>query len=378
MRIGLIKEPNLNEHRLPATPATCKKLVALGCNVNFTPHFGEALHFSDAEFEVAGATVVADQKKIYSESDLVLRLKKPSVAEISTMKQGATHISFLDPFNEPDLVRAACKAGINLISLDMLPRTTRAQRMDALSSQANLGGYAAVILAANQTPKIFPMMMTAAGTLEAVKVLIVGAGVAGLQAIATAKRLGARVTGFDTRPVVKEQVESLGAKFLEINLGTVEQAAGGYAGALTEEQLKIQRDALTKACSQSDVVITTAQVFGKKAPLIVTRPMLEKMMPGSIVIDMAVDSGGNVEGAEPNKTVELNGVKIIGVGDLPNHVALSATQMYANNLLYFIETFFDSEKSNLIINTDDEIIKGCLITQLGHIVNEMVASKIKE
>lgn len=370
MLIGLIKEVNSKELRLPGTPTTCKKITDLGVQLLMLPHFGEALHFSDSAFADAGVKSVDTQEAIYQQADVILRVKKPTASEIHLMHPGATHISFLDPFKESELVEAACKAKINLVSLDMLPRITRAQRMDALSSQANLAGYASVILAANETPKIIPMMMTAAGTLDALKVLVIGAGVAGLQAIATAKRLGARVTGFDTRKEVKEQVESLGAKFLDISLGQISQGTGGYAGALTPEQLQMQRDLLTKACAQSDIIITTAQVFGKKAPIIITKTMLEKMSPGSIVIDMAVENGGNVEGSLPEQTIIINGVKIIGISTLPNHVALSATMMYANNLYYFFEAFFNKETKLLNIDRNDEIIQGCLLTQDGKVVNE--------
>ena len=256
--------------------------------------------------------------------------------------------------------------------MEMVPRSTRAQKMDALSSQANLAGYVTVIQAAFHCPKIFPMMMTPAGTIAPGRVFIIGAGVAGLQAIATAKRLGARVEAFDTRPVVAEQVQSLGAKFLDIDLGEVGQTEQGYARELTTEQLEKQREGQKQVISQSDVLITTAQVFGRPAPRIVGLDMIEAMKPGSVVVDMAVESGGNVEGSKLDKVVEVGGVKIIGQGNLPSEVARNASEMYSNNLFNLVSEFWDEEQKTLVLDLEDEIIKSCLITQGGDVINETI------
>ena len=295
--------------------------------------------------------------------------------EISLLKKGSIHISFLDPFNEKALVQALAQNQISAFSMEMVPRTTRAQKMDALSSQANLAGYVSVILAAERLPKIFPMLMTPAGTIAPARVFIIGAGVAGLQAIATAKRLGARVEAFDTRAVVKEQVQSLGAKFVEIDLGETGQTAQGYAKALTGEQLEKQRQGQASVCAQSDVIITTAQLFGRRAPVVLTNAIIAQMKPGTIIVDMAVESGGNVEGSKLNEeVVTSNGVRILGMGNLPGRVAVHASQMYSANLHNLLEEYWEKDSKAFKINLEDEIIKGALITHQGQVVNEMVKS----
>ena len=307
MLLGVPRETHPGENRVPITPESAKKLVRLGAELQVEAGMGAGAGFEDAEYTEAGATVVTDRDKLFAEADVLLRLRKPTVEEIGGMKEGCIHISYLDPFNEHELVNAFRERKISAISMEMIPRTTRSQKMDALSSQANLAGYVMVIQAAAHLPRIFPMMMTPAGTLKPAKVFIIGAGVAGLQAIATAKRLGARVTAFDTRPVVAEQVRSLGGTFLEIDLGETGETAGGYAKELTPEQIEKQREAQKAVIAESDVVITTAQVFGRKPPVIVTRDMVEGMQPGSVVVDMAAETGGNVEGSVPNEVVEING-----------------------------------------------------------------------
>ena len=256
--------------------------------------------------------------------------------------------------------------------MELVPRITRAQKMDALSSQANLAGYAAVIEASRTLSKSFPMMMTAAGTISPARVFVVGVGVAGLQAIATAKRLGARVEAFDTRPVVEEQVKSLGAKFVKIDIGSTEETDQGYAKELTPEQIKMQQEGMKKICSQSDVIITTAQVFGRPAPRIITKDMVEAMQPGSVVVDMAVSTGGNVEGSKNDEYVFHNGVTIIGMSNLPGEVAKDASQVFGSNIFNMIEEFWDSEKKSINFDLEDEILKGCVITHQGSIVNESV------
>jgi NAD(P) transhydrogenase subunit alpha len=260
--------------------------------------------------------------------------------------------------------------------MELIPRITRAQKMDALSSQANLAGYAAVLTASNFLNKSFPMMMTAAGTISPVKVFVIGVGVAGLQAIATAKRLGARVEAFDTRPVVEDQVKSLGARFVHIDIGETEETDQGYAKELSQDQIKIQQDGMKKVCSQSDVVITTAQVFGRPAPKIVTKDMVQSMKPGSVLIDMAVSSGGNIEGSVENQIITNNGVMVVGLSNLPSEVAMDASLVYGNNLFNFIEEYWDKENKNLNFDLSDEILSGCVLTHKGEIVNPIINDNI--
>ncbi len=320
----------------------------------------------------SGATVVADARAAVSGADVVVRVRKPADADLVELASGVIHISFLDPFNERGLVAALASRGITGISMEMVPRSTRAQKMDALSSQANLAGYVTVILAATYSPKMLPMMMTPAGTIQPCRVFVIGAGVAGLQAIATAKRLGARIEAFDTRPVVAEQVQSLGAKFVQIDLGDTGQTDQGYARELTPEQLELQRLGMKKVISQSDIVITTAQVFGRPAPRIVTRDMVEAMKPGSVIVDMAVESGGNVEGAVVNEVMDLNGVLVVGLGNLPSRVSRNASEMYSSNIVNLLDEFWNKEAKELRLDPTDDIIKGCVITRGGEIVNETI------
>ncbi len=339
---------------------------------------GTTLGISDEDYKKAGASIEKNRKKLLASGNIILRLRKPDINEVPSMKKGSIQVSFLDPFNEPELLAALAKQKISAISMEMIPRSTRAQKMDALSSQASLAGYAAVILAADNIYKIFPMMMTPAGTLQPSKVFIIGAGVAGLQAIATARRLGAKVDAFDTRPIAKNDVLSLGAKFVEVDLGETGQTAQGYAKALTEEQLKKQRDVMKQYCAQADIVITTAQVFGRKAPVIVTNDMIDAMKPGSVVVDLAIETGGNVEGAVLGKIINKNGVKIIGLANMPARVAMNASQMYANNLTNLLDEFWNKEKKEFELKLDDDIIKGCLITHGGAIVHPNFAPHIEE
>jgi len=277
MQIGIPKETHPGENRVPIIPDTVKKLCQLGAEVLIEEGLGLGSGFRDKEYTEAGANISPDRTALFSNSDILLRLRKPDLSEVALMKSGCIHISYLDPFNEQELVQALKERGVTSLSMEMIPRSTRSQKMDALSSQANLAGYVMVLLAAAHLPRIFPMMMTPAGTLKPAKVFIIGAGVAGLQAIATAKRLGAKVTAFDTRPVVAEQVKSLGANFLDIDLGETGQTVDGYAKELTAEQIQMQREAQKAVIAESDVLITTAQVFGRKPPVIVTRDMVEGM-----------------------------------------------------------------------------------------------------
>jgi len=375
MKIAVPKETHPGETRTPLTPASAAKLVKLGAQVEVEAGLGIAAGFPDDAYTKVGATIATDRQALISSGDMVLRLRKPPMEEIALLKPNSIHASLLDPFNEKELVQKLAERGVSAISMEFIPRTTRAQKMDVLSSQANLGGYEAVILAARYSNKIFPMMTTAAGTILPSKVLIIGVGVAGLQAIATAKRLGAKVTAYDTRPVVEEQVKSLGAQFLKIDLGETGQTKEGYAKALTEEQIQKQREAMKKTCGDSDIVITAAQVFGRRAPILVTAEMLDAMKPGSVVVDLAVETGGNVEGVVCDQITDRNGVKIVGIANLPGRVPLHASQVYAANLEGLVEEFWDKQNKTFVLKLEDEIIKGCLVTHGGKIVNEKLIAK---
>lgn len=372
MLIFAPKETDPNEPRAAVTPDTAARLVKLGASLAVESGIGGGAFYPDATYETAGAAVRTDREAALGEADIVLRVRKPPAEEVALLKQGAVHISFLDPFSETELVDSLASHGVSALSMELVPRSTRAQKLDALSSQHSIAGYAMVLMAADQLKHILPMMVTPSGTLQPARVFVIGAGVAGLQAIATAKRLGARVEAFDTRPDVAEQVESLGARFVKVDLGETGQTSQGYAKALTEEQLAKQRKAMADRCAQSDIVITTAQLFGRKAPVVVTGDMVQRMKPGSIVVDYAVESGGNVEGSEPGKDVVTSDVTIIGYRNIPGRLASSASQMYANNLFNFVDEFWDAEGKTFALKRDDEIISGSLVTHDGGMVNEMV------
>lgn len=370
MKIFIPKEAADGQTHVPMLPSDVDRLVKDGAQVEVESGLGQASNFTDVQYERAGARITEDRMAGLSSADIVLRRHKPAPDEIRRLKDGSIHVSYLDPFHEKRLVQALAEHGVSALSMEMIPRTTVAQKMDALSSQASLAGYAAVILAAGRLTRIFPMMMTPAGTISPARVFVIGAGVAGLQAIATARRLGARVEAFDTRPVVAEQVKSLGARFVEVDLGETGQTKDGYARELTSEQLRRQSEAMTKVCAQSDVVITTAQVFGRRAPVIVTREMISKMKPGSIVIDMAVETGGNVEGSVLGNEITVNGVSIIGLENLPGRVADHANQMYSSNLTSLVEHFWNRDTHRFELNLDDEIMKSCLVTHNREIRHE--------
>ena len=373
MIIGILKEIHPRESRVALIPDHVAKLVKAGAEIQVESGIGHSVNMPDEAYSVVGAKVAADRQSLLSDADLVLSIRGPSREDVDRLKRDTISVSLLDPFNEKTLIEALRDQNVSAISLEMIPRTTRAQKMDVLSSQANLAGYVAVILAAERLNKIFPMMMTPAGTISPARVFIIGAGVAGLQAIATAKRLGARVEAFDTRPVVEEQVKSLGARFVKIDLGETGQTQEGYAKALTEEQLARQREGMTRICAASDVVITTAQVFGRRAPLIITEAMVRSMAKGSVIVDLAVESGGNVAGSRLDEEVDAAGVRIIGLANLPGRVALHASQMFSANMFNLISDFWDPERSRFRLNFDDEIIAGCVITHQGKIVNETIS-----
>lgn len=370
MQVFCPKEPT-PETRASADPDSVKKLTGLGLKVVVESGIGLSSDHDDAAYEKAGAIITTDRTTAMKEADVVFRVTTPEAEEIGGLKAGCLHVSFLNPFARKDLLKAFADAKVNAVSMEMMPRTTLAQKMDAISSQANLAGYYGVIRAAERLNGILPMMMTPAGTISPAKVFIIGVGVAGLQAIATAKRLGARVEAFDTRPVVEEQVRSLGAKFVKIDLGETGQTDQGYAKELTPEQLEMQRKGMAKVCSQSDIVITTAKLFGRPAPTVVTKDMVAGMKRGSIIVDLAAETGGNVEcTVADEEVITENGVRIIGTAKLEACLPKHATQMYSANVANFVEHFWDTEANSFSYKLDDEILTGCLMTHEGEIRDE--------
>ena len=373
MNIFFPKE-HINEARFSLTGETAEKFL----KKNIDLYVEETVQFQDALLknliETAKVKTIPRHQGL-SSADIICSLNKLNLDDINHVKQDTLVVSFLDPFNEIELISELKNRSISSISMELVPRTTRAQKMDALSSQANLAGYSAVIIASNYLEKALPMMMTAAGTISPSKVFVVGVGVAGLQAIATAKRLGARVEAFDTREEVEDQVKSLGARFVKIDLGETEQTSQGYAKALTADQIKKQQEGMKKVCSNSDIVITTAQVFGRPAPKIITAEMVEAMQPGSVVVDMAVSSGGNVEGSKKGEIVDINGIKIIGNINLPGEVPTHASQVYANNIFNLIDEFYDEEIASISYNLSDEILTNCIVTHKGEFINKSVKER---
>lgn len=376
MTLSIPKETQPGETRAAIVPEHVGKLVKLGARVEVEAGLGLSSGRSDEAYAAAGAVVNPDRAALLKAGEVIVQLRKPSLDEVAQMRSGTVLACHLDPFQSPELIRKLASQGVSAISMELIPRTTKAQKMDVLSSQASLAGYAAVVLAAEQSDKIFPMMMTPAGTIMPVKVFVIGAGVAGLQAIATAKRLGAKVDAYDARPVVEEQVRSLGARFVKIDVGETGQTKDGYAKALTDEQIQLQRDAMRKVCADSDVVITAAQVFGRRAPVLVTADMLDAMRPGSVVVDLAVENGGNVEGVVPDRITDRRGVKIVGFANLAGRVPAHASQVYSANVVALIEEFWDREAKRFVLRLDDEIIRGCLVTHGGRIVNEKLAGTL--
>lgn len=376
MHLFVPKPNNAHETRTPLTPDTTRKLLQLGWQISAEADHGAKSGYADEAYEQLGVKIVEDQFAVLGDADIVIGVDMPTTDQIAAMKEESTYLGRLDPFNQPALIQALQEAKVTGISMEMLPRTTLAQKMDIVSSQANLAGYYAVILAAERLNKILPMMMTPAGTIAPAKVLVIGVGVAGLQAIATAKRLGARVQAFDTRPAAEEQVKSLGAKFVEVDLGDTGETEQGYARELTAEQLELQRRAMAKVCIESDVVITTARLFGRKAPVIVTGDIVERMRAGSIIVDLAAETGGNVEGTQTDEEiVTSNGVHILGYGKLETNVPAHASQVYAANVYAFIEHFWDKEAKRLNLDREDEIIAGCLLTQRGTLIHPSFRTK---
>jgi len=366
-----------SEPRIGLSPETVKKLVQKGCRVLIESGAGLKSRFLDTDYTAAGATVSADAGEVRAGADVFLRVGRPSAADVSGLKNGAVIAAMLEPFGERTGLDAIAAAGLTSFAMELMPRITRAQSMDVLSSQSNLAGYKAVVDAAAMFQRALPMMMTAAGTVPAAKLFVMGVGVAGLQAIATGRRLGAIVTATDVRPAAKEQVASLGAKFIAVENDEFKQAetTAGYAKPMSPEYQKLQAELTTKHIATQDIVITTALIPGRPAPRLITRAMVESMKPGSVIIDMAVERGGNCELAKPGETVEHNGVRIHGPLNLAGEVAVNASSLYAKNLLNFLDPLIEKGADALKINWDDEIIKGTLVTRDGKIVHPALQLK---
>jgi len=369
MKIAVTTESLANEKRVAITPDVAKKLVADGHEVRVQKGAGVQAGFVDAAYDKVGCKLVDDEKAAWDGAEVLLRINKPTDDEIAAFPEGCMLISFLAPLFEPKQMQKIAERKILSFSMDAVPRTTRAQSMDALSSQANLAGYKAVLMASMQMPKIMPMLMTAAGTIQPAKVLVIGAGVAGLSAIATARRLGAAVSAFDVRAVVEEQVKSLGAKFVKIDTGESGEGQGGYAKQLSEKAQEIQRQKLGDVAKMMDIVITTAAIPGRAAPRLIERDAIEAMRPGSVIVDMAAATGGNVDGSKPDETVDIEGTTIFGPTNLAAEVPLDASQMYAKNITTLLALMV-GEEAKMEIDWEDDILVGCCITRDGEIVHD--------
>lgn len=368
MRIAVARETDAYEGRVAATPETVKKFKALGATIAVARGAGIGSGILDADYEAAGAEVSDNPA---ADADIVLKVRRPEASELAAYKKGALVIAIMDPYGNDAALKAMADAGLSAFAMELMPRITRAQSMDVLSSQANLAGYRAVVDAAAEYGRALPMMMTAAGTVPAAKVFIMGVGVAGLQAIATARRLGAVVTATDVRPATKEQVESLGAKFLAVEDEEFKnaQTAGGYAKEMSKEYQAKQAALTAEHIKKQDIVITTALIPGRPAPRLITKEMVASMRPGSVIVDLAVERGGNVEGAQPGVVANVGGVKIVGYLNVPGRLAASSSALYAKNLLTFVETLIDKKEKTLAVNWDDELVKATLLTRNGAVVH---------
>jgi NAD(P) transhydrogenase subunit alpha len=374
MKIAIAAETDTAEPRVAGTPDTVKRMIALGAEVVVEAGAGLKSGILDADYQAAGATV---GQGIAKDADIVLKVRRPSAQELASYKKGALVVAIMDPYGNEVALKEMAQAGVVAFAMELMPRITRAQSMDVLSSQANLAGYRAVIDAAEEYGRALPMMMTAAGTVPAAKVFIMGVGVAGLQAIATARRLGAIVTATDVRPATKEQVESLGAKFLAVEDEEFKnaQTAGGYAKEMSKEYQAKQAALTAEHIKKQDIVITTALIPGRPAPKLVTKEMVASMKPGSVLVDLAVERGGNVEGAKPGEVAKVGDVKIVGYLNVPGRVAASASALYSKNLLTFIDTLIDKKEKKLAINWDDEIVKGTALTRDGAVIHPNFGGK---
>ena len=373
MRIAIPREIAPGERRVALTPDMAARLIKAGHSVTVQTGAGEGAGFPDGDYQSAGATLVPDPATLYGQADAVLKVHRPTTGgsngmhEATLLNKGSVLISFFRPASDAALLDQLASRGVTAFSMELVPRISRAQSMDALSSQATVAGYKAVLMAANTLPKFFPMLMTAAGTIRPATVLVIGAGVAGLQAIATARRLGAVVEAFDTRPAVKEQVQSLGAKFVSIELETHDaEDAGGYAKALSDDHLQREQALIAKHVASADVVITTAQVPGRPAPRLITTPMVRAMRPGSVIVDLAAESGGNCEASQPGRSVTVDGVTVLAPLNVPSELAFHASQMYARNVTALLELL--APKGTLNVDMNDEIIRGACITHGGRVL----------
>ena len=373
MHIVALKSPDSRDQRSVIHPETVAKITALkGVNVSFELGIGVGINVSDQAFIDLGLRAIS-RDECLSNGDLIITPTSLTLDESSKIQSGSTILGMLNPFYAGAELKALNQSKINAVSMEFIPRITRAQKMDVLSSQANLAGYAAVLEASKYLSSALPMMMTAAGTLKPAKVFVIGVGVAGLQAIATAKRLGARVEAFDTRDVVEEQVKSLGAKFVKIDLGDTGQTDQGYAKELTPEQIAKQKDLQSQVCERSDIVITTAQIFGRPAPKIIDESTIKKMKPGSVILDMAVETGGNVEGSKVDEVVDINGIKVVGVSYLASRVSSHASFALSNNIINWLTDFYDEESTKINFNFEDEVIQSSVLAYNGKIMNERFA-----
>ena len=375
MKIGVPKETAPGERRVALTPDAVAGLVKTGLEVLVETGAGAGAYHSDAAFEQVGAKIVPDAGALCAQADVIVKVQRPTLAEVQALRQGRVLVALLQALTTPDGVQALAARGVTSFGMEGVPRISRAQKMDALSSQANIAGYKAVLIAAESLSKFFPMLMTAAGTVFAAKVLVMGAGVAGLQAIATARRLGAQVWGYDVRAAVKEQVESLGAKFLVLDLGIADaEDKGGYAKEMTADTARRQQELLAEKTKDFDVVITTALVPGRPAPRLVTKETVAGMRPGSVIVDLAAEAGGNCELTEPEHTVERHGVTIHGPTNLPATMSVHASQLYARNVSELLREFV--KKGELAFDFDDEVIKAACVTHGGAVVNDAIKAAL--
>jgi NAD(P) transhydrogenase subunit alpha len=369
MIVAVPRETRPGERRVAVIPDGVTRLAKAGVTVRVESGAGKSAGFLDSAYESAGAQIAADTKSLYDGATIVVRVARPDASELAALPKGAVVIGFLSPLGDPAYVQALADAGVTALSMESIPRTTRAQAMDALSSQFNIAGYKAVLLAATTLPKFFPMLTTAAGTVRPARVLVLGAGVAGLQAIATARRLGAIVSAYDTRAVVKEQVQSLGAEFLNLDLGEDSQGAGGYAKALSEEAIEKQRAFMVKHIGNSDAVITTAAVPGRKAPVLITAEAVRAMAPGSVIVDLAAETGGNCELTTPGEVTVEEGVTLIGTTNLAATVPTHASQLYTRNIASLLALLIDKDNA-LKLDFEDDIIAACTLTHAGEILHK--------
>jgi H+-translocating NAD(P) transhydrogenase subunit alpha len=382
MRVGIPRETFPGERRVAVVPAGIPALTRAGYEVLVEPEAGAAAGYPDAHYTERGAKLAESRHEIFQRADVLLQVRTlganpdAGAADLDLLRPGQILLGFADPLTQPQQMQAIAERGVALLAMELIPRITRAQSMDALSSTASIAGYKAVLIAASELPRMFPMMMTAAGTITAARVFVIGAGVAGLQAIATAKRLGAQVFGYDLRPAVREQVQSLGAKFIELPLETATaEGAGGYAKQMDEEFYRRQRELMSKVIADSDVVITTAAVPGKKAPILVTEAMVEGMRPGSIIVDLAAERGGNCELTEPDRIVEKHDVRILGPTNPASTVPFHASQMYSKNVTALLLHMTKDGKVEL--NMEDEITRETLVTREGQIVHPRIKETIE-